>query len=144
MKEVSIYIMVKPDSEMKGYFKGNVFKIGMSETPEKRLLAVDVQETPVELIAEYVLNDRDTAYKIEKVIHNILNCYKLRNEWFYLSTVHLQIIDNVLVELLTLECHYHDKSYFTTPKFNTANVLIHALVEMDKKYIINEPTYITP
>jgi hypothetical protein len=60
----------------------NFYKIGKTVNISKRLQALKGGNPYIEVIASGCFHD---AFKVEKVIHSQLKCYRDRGEWFYLS-----------------------------------------------------------
>ena len=77
-------------------FRNNIYKVGMTKhvtKPQKRLLSLDVTSTPTPFRFEFyiIVTNR---YKAEKIIHEKLKLYRIRNcrEYFKLDKMKLKQI----------------------------------------------------
>lgn len=73
--ETSLYVFCTDDWE--------AFKVGISNDVDDRWAELQTgNHREIELVFEYRFNDRETARRIERILHERLKRYRLSGEWF--------------------------------------------------------------
>lgn len=94
---------------------GRYYKIGYSKNPYKRLKSIDATLLPKKPELTYALmkyeDDERLFSKLEKEIHDYLNNYKARGEWFRNKNKMQEVIKKYKFEQIgILEANYIDEA----------------------------------
>lgn len=128
----SVYIMHQKET--------SYFKIGIANDVEQRLDQVNCVGTEIILIREYVLGDRDSAYKMEQSLMFFLKPFKVKGEWFNLNRFILGELDDFILRFVDFEsAHYwhhpHHEYFATEIEYNSRAKLNYELAKGHPHYI---------
>lgn len=132
MKTCSVYIMHQKET--------TYYKIGIASDVEQRLTQVDCVGTEIILIREYVLENRDDAYKMEQALLFFLKPFHVKGEWFNLNRFILGELDEFILRFVDYQsAHYWHQprhEYFATAiEYNGFTKFLHSLAEVHPEYI---------
>lgn len=115
------------------------FKIGIASDVEQRLDQINCVGTEIILIREYVLPNRDDAYKMEQSLMFFLKPFRVKGEWFSLNRFILGELDDFILRFV--DCisahywHHPHHEYFATPtEYNSYTKFLYGLANEHPKF----------
>jgi len=80
------------------------WKVGVSKHPDKRIKELaTANPNNLTLEAIYHINDKEIAYKTEKLIHKFLGDFKINGEWFESYALNDEKYENISKTLKIIE-----------------------------------------
>lgn len=127
----SVYIMHQKET--------SYYKIGIASDVEQRLDQINCVGTEIILIREYVLLNRDDAYKMEQSLMFFLKPFRVKGEWFSLNRFILGELDDFILRFVDCQSthywyHPYRKYFASAEEYNSYTKLLGSLAKDHPEY----------